>query len=329
MIVRRARARPRPTYLAASITLGSLLFAGCGSSDDPLAGATKLSFKLTDAGCDPGQATAPAGPVTFDVTNDGAAGVTELELLDGDSILGEREHLSDGLSGNFTVTLDAGTYTLYCPGGDSAERGTLTVTGQSMAGQSDEGAASVDRYRRYIEGQTALLVDRTVPLVRAVRSGDVEKAKSLYPDAAWLPKHTSGFRDSSRSTCRRIRGRGPVRLVGAGRPEAALLLAFLLRSPDLLAGLGLLQRDRIGLFGDQLEGAAHPQVLLEELLAPRLADVPQGVLRLGVPVILVAGRDLERLEHVLLGDLDPLGLGDCLQNRLATSAPAQRPVAPP
>ena len=88
------------------------------------------------------------------------------------------------------MTLDAGTYTLYCPGGDSAERGTLTVTGQSKAGQSDEGAASVDRYRRYIEGQTALLVDRTVPFVRAVRSGNVEKAKSLYPDAR-LPKHTS------------------------------------------------------------------------------------------------------------------------------------------
>ena len=181
MIVRRAR--PRPTYLAASIALGSLLLAGCGSSDDPPAGATKLSFKLTDAGCDPAQATAPAGPVTFEVTNDGAAGVTELELLDGDSILGERENLSDGLSGNFTVTLDAGTYTLYCPGGDSAERGTLTVRGQSKARQSDEGAAAVDRYRRYIEGQTALLVDRAEPFVRAVQSGNVEEAKSLYPDA--------------------------------------------------------------------------------------------------------------------------------------------------
>ena len=42
------------------------------------------------------------------------------------TILGERENLSDGLSGSFTLSLDAGEYTLYCPGGDSAERGTLT-----------------------------------------------------------------------------------------------------------------------------------------------------------------------------------------------------------
>jgi iron uptake system component EfeO len=123
MITRRAY------YAVGFIATGALLFAGCGNSANPPAGATQLSFKLTDAGCDPAQANAPAGPVTFDVTNDGAAGVTELEILDGDTILGERENLSDGLGGSFTLTLDAGTYTVYCPGGDSAERGTLTVTG--------------------------------------------------------------------------------------------------------------------------------------------------------------------------------------------------------
>jgi iron uptake system component EfeO len=173
----------RRTYLTASVALGTLLFAGCGNSDDAPAGATKLSYKLTDAGCDPPQASAPAGPITFDVTNDGAAGVTELEVMEGDTILGERENLSDGLSGDFTVTLDAGTYTVYCPGGDSAERGTLTVTGQSKANQSKEAAAAVDRYRRYIQDQTALLVKDTVPFVQAVESGDVEQAKSLYTDA--------------------------------------------------------------------------------------------------------------------------------------------------
>jgi iron uptake system component EfeO len=178
------RRNTRRTYLtAASVALGSLLFAGCGNSDDaPAGGATKLSFKLTDAGCDPAQATAPAGPITFEVTNDGAAGVTELEVMDGDTILGERENLSDGLSGSFTLTLDAGDYTLYCPGGDSAERGTLTVTGQSQAKESDEATAAVDSYRRFIEDQTALLVARTEPFVRAVQSGNVEEAKSLYAE---------------------------------------------------------------------------------------------------------------------------------------------------
>ncbi|HEY7267769.1 MAG TPA: iron uptake system protein EfeO [Solirubrobacterales bacterium] len=173
----------RKTYLAASVALGSLLLSACGGSNDPPAGAHQLSFKLTDAGCDPARADAPAGPITFDVTNDGAAGVTELEVLDGDSILGERENLSDGLSGSFTLTLDAGSYVLYCPGGDSAERGTLTVTGEPKAAQSAEATAAVDDYRRFIEEQTAILVDRTQPFVDAVQSGNVQEAKDLYADS--------------------------------------------------------------------------------------------------------------------------------------------------
>jgi iron uptake system component EfeO len=173
----------RPIYLAAPLAIGALLFAGCGDSDDAPAGATKLDFKLTDAGCDPAQANAPSGPVTFNVTNDGAAGVTELEVLDGDSILGEKENLSDGLSGSFTLTLDAGTYTLYCPGGDSAERGTLTVTGASNTAQSTDETDAVGSYRRYIETQSAELVEETEAFVQAVKSGNVDQAKSLYPDA--------------------------------------------------------------------------------------------------------------------------------------------------
>jgi iron uptake system component EfeO len=121
--------------------------------------------------------------VTFEVSNDGAAGVTELELLDGDKILGERENLSDGLSGNFTVSLDAGTYTLYCPGGDSADRGTLTVTGASKASASAEDQSAVETYRRYIEQNTDLLVNRTKPFVAAVVAGNVAAAKGLYTDA--------------------------------------------------------------------------------------------------------------------------------------------------
>jgi iron uptake system component EfeO len=180
---------PRSTrriWFAASLAVGSMLLAGCGNSEDSPSGARKLSFKLTDAGCDPAQASVPAGPITFEVTNDGAAGVTELEVMEGDKILGERENLSDGLSGDFTLTLDPGTYTLYCPGGDEAERGPLTVTGQANSEQSAEEKAAVDRYRRYIEEQTALLVDEAAPFVRAVQSGDVTQAKALYP-AARLP----------------------------------------------------------------------------------------------------------------------------------------------
>ena len=87
-------------------------------------------MKLTDAGCEPHSAGIAAGPVTFEVENAGTSAVTEFEVLEGDTILGEKENLSEGFSGSFSLTLEKGTYTMYCPGGER-ERGTLTVTGGS------------------------------------------------------------------------------------------------------------------------------------------------------------------------------------------------------
>jgi iron uptake system component EfeO len=118
---------PRPLLIAAGFGLLALA-AGCGSSDDPPKGAKSLAFELTDAGCVPNSTKAPAGPIVFEVENAGTSKVSEFEVLDGDTILGEKEDLSDGFSGSFSLTLEKGKYTLYCPGGDD-EKGTLTVSG--------------------------------------------------------------------------------------------------------------------------------------------------------------------------------------------------------
>ena len=123
----------RPLLAVVAVSLVALLAAGCGSSDDSAPGAKKMSFGLTDAGCDPHNAKAPAGPITFEIENTGSTGVTELEVLDGDTILGEVENLSEGLSGSFSLTLEQGEYTLRCNGG-SEEDGILTVTGGGTAG---------------------------------------------------------------------------------------------------------------------------------------------------------------------------------------------------
>ena len=120
-----------------AVGLVALLAVGCGSSDDSEPGAKKMSFGLTDAGCDPHNAKTPAGPINFEVENTGSASVTELEVLDGDTILGEVENLSEGLSGSFSLTLEQGEYTLRCNGG-SEEDGTLTVTGGASATTSPE-----------------------------------------------------------------------------------------------------------------------------------------------------------------------------------------------
>jgi iron uptake system component EfeO len=131
-------------FLLPALALGALAVAGCGSGSDAPAGAKKMAFELTDAGCDPHDAEAPAGPIVFDVENAGTSAVSEFEVLDGETILGEKENLADGLSGSFSLELEPGEYTLYCPGG-SEERGTLTVSGGKAAAQSspqDEAAIS-------------------------------------------------------------------------------------------------------------------------------------------------------------------------------------------
>ncbi|HEX5593673.1 MAG TPA: cupredoxin domain-containing protein [Solirubrobacterales bacterium] len=115
----------------------------CGSSEDTPAGAKKIAFKLTDAGCEPNEAKAPAGPIAFEIENAGTSKVTEMEIMEGDKVLGEEENITDGLSGSFSVTLGAGEYTIYCPGG-SEERGTLTVTGAEHVEGATKGESDAD-----------------------------------------------------------------------------------------------------------------------------------------------------------------------------------------
>jgi iron uptake system component EfeO len=175
----------RISFLAAVLGLAALAATGCGSSGDAPAGAREMSFALTDAGCDPHNATAPAGPIVFEVENAGSSKVTELEVLDGDTILGEVENLSDGLSGSFSLTVEKGEYTLRCNGGDE-EDGVLTVTGDAQASTTPENDEAIARYRAYLEKNTGGLVAATGPFVAAILAGDIAEAKRLYP-AARIP----------------------------------------------------------------------------------------------------------------------------------------------
>ena len=108
------------------LTAGLLaVFAtACGSSEDstprPRTRRT-LSFKITDAGCDPHDVKAPAGPINFEIEDAGSASVTEIEVLDGETILGEKENLTEGLTGSFSLTLEEGEYILRCNGGDATK----------------------------------------------------------------------------------------------------------------------------------------------------------------------------------------------------------------
>jgi iron uptake system component EfeO len=134
------------TACATLALVSALALSACGSSDEAPANAKKIAFKLTDAGCEPHDATAPAGPIAFEIENAGTSKVTEMEIMDGETVLGEEENITDGLNGSFSATLAAGKYTIYCPGG-SDEKGTLTVTGAKHVEGATKGEKDGDEGR--------------------------------------------------------------------------------------------------------------------------------------------------------------------------------------
>jgi iron uptake system component EfeO len=178
--------------------LCAAVLAACGSSSKPATPGTKsaadgpktVEVKLTDAGCDPAAIKLDAGRTTFKVTNAGTGRVSELEVLSGQRILGEKENLVAGLSGTFTLDLQPGQYTVSCPGGTSSATGVLTVGGKAIASADDPRLeAAVAGYQRYVATQAQELVKRVLPFVEAVKAGDVEEAKKQFA-AARVPYET-------------------------------------------------------------------------------------------------------------------------------------------
>jgi iron uptake system component EfeO len=179
--------------LGLPVTL-ALLAAACSSSSNDSGssgssgggGAVKtVDVTLSDDGCDPRSIPVEAGPVTFKVTNDNTAAVTEFEVLDGSRILGEVENVIPGADRSFTVTLAEGTYTTNCPGGSKFEHGTVQVAdaGHGASTASAARRAAVHHYVDYVQGQADELVTRTTAFAAAVKAGDLEQAQRLFAGA--------------------------------------------------------------------------------------------------------------------------------------------------
>jgi iron uptake system component EfeO len=97
-----------------------------GSTQASSGSATTVNVVITNDGCAPDQSSVAAGSVTFNVSNDGADKVSELELKQDEHTVAEKENLTPGLSGSFTVTLATGEYILECPGA-ATDESTFTV----------------------------------------------------------------------------------------------------------------------------------------------------------------------------------------------------------
>ena len=190
----------RSTRILALVAVGALsgALAACGDdkSDDAGAGAGAAAgtgtgtgtivVKANDTACDVAKNTLDAGTHVFTITNSGAK-VTEFYIYAaGDRVMGEVENITPGLSRELRVELPAGSYQTACKPGmiGAGIRSALTVSGSAPALTEDVALrqATTD-YTRYITTQSEALVQKTTEFITAVKAGDIEKSKQLFPIA--------------------------------------------------------------------------------------------------------------------------------------------------
>lgn len=195
--------RSRRLLPAVLLTVGAVALTACGSaassgaagSSGASAGSTaasgsagsaapgQVTVTVTDAGgCVATPDTVPAGQVTFVITNTDAVGVTEVELVAGQRIVGERENLAPGFDSTFSARLDGGSYEIYCPGA-STERSPFTVTGQAGAQDADLAALltqATKDYASYVDDQITFLLVPVQELAAAIKAGDLAAAQAAY-----------------------------------------------------------------------------------------------------------------------------------------------------
>jgi len=146
-----------------------------------------VTVKAGDKTCEVSTSSLDSGRHTFRIQST-AKQVSEVYVYGaGDQIIGEVENVSPAATRDLVVDLPAGKYQVACKPGmvGSGIRTALTVTGPSVAtGPVDARLqAGVASYRNYVETEAQALVDTTAAFTAAVKAGNLDQAKSLYPAA--------------------------------------------------------------------------------------------------------------------------------------------------
>ncbi len=184
------------TTLIGAVLLAVPTLAACTSnspSADPASDSVRtLSVNAADDDCGVSATEAPAGALTFDVTNTGSQ-VTEFYLLAGDGlrIAGEVENIGPGINRTLTVNATAGDYFTVCKPGMAGEglRDAFTVTESDdapaiAAGDQELVDQALDNYQAYVKDQSAQLLEKTRQFVDLYTAGDRDdEARALYPVA--------------------------------------------------------------------------------------------------------------------------------------------------
>jgi iron uptake system component EfeO len=181
------------TSRVAALAATTAALAACTSTapatgGDAAGAGGPIPVTAGDESCEVAASEAPAGKITFSVRNTGTK-ITEFYLYGtGDRIMGEVENIGPGLTRDLIVEVpDGGTYTTACkPGmvGDGI-RAPFTVTGAATRSVDEDTrlAEATTGYHRWVTSQIEALVPKTQEFVDAVKAGDVETAKALFPVA--------------------------------------------------------------------------------------------------------------------------------------------------
>ena len=147
------------------------------------AAARHVTVTITAAdGCTVDAPALRAGAVTFSIVNKDATAVSEVELLHGARIVGEKENVPPGFRGQFAVTVTQGSYTLYCPGAPVERRvipavGAARVSGGNLAALLKTGTRA---YARWVDAQVAELLRATRALDAALHGRSLVAAQRAY-----------------------------------------------------------------------------------------------------------------------------------------------------
>ncbi|CAI9418712.1 iron uptake system protein EfeO [Nocardioides sp. T2.26MG-1] len=184
------------TPLLVTLLLATPFVAACTeNTDGDTAGdsgdARTIKVSSTADACDLSASEAPAGHLTFEVTNDGSQ-ITEFYLLgeDGLRIVGEVENIGPDLSRQLVVNAPAGSYVAACKPGMKGDgiRSDFTVTESKDAPSTSADdqqlvESALDNYGAYVQEQSDQLLDKTRQFVELYQAGKDDEARAMYPEA--------------------------------------------------------------------------------------------------------------------------------------------------
>lgn len=186
----------RSSLLGVALLVAAPALVACASNSTPAAttesSVRDLTVNSSDDSCDVSADTAPAGTLTFDVTNTGSQ-VTEFYLLAKADlrVVAEVENVGPNINRKLTINAPAGSYLTVCKPGMAGDgiRADFTVTASDDAPTSSADEQElIDQaqtsYAAYVKDQSAQLLAKTTRFVDLYKDGAKDdEARALYPEA--------------------------------------------------------------------------------------------------------------------------------------------------